>query len=172
MKIKDLLLKKKQSILKKWFDHVMETYPQNTTGFIKGKVNSLNHPVGQAIHEGLEGIFDEIVGDTDREKVSIYLDNIIRIRAIQDFTPSQAVSFMFLLKKVLREELQEEVRQHQMYEDIMRLESEIDDLINVSFDIFVKCREKIYELKANEMKNWTYRILQRTKMMKEVRAED
>jgi hypothetical protein len=59
-----------------------------------------------------------------------------------------------------------------MYEDIMRLESEIDDLINVSFDIFVKCREKIYELKANEMKNWTYRALQRTKMMKEVQAED
>jgi hypothetical protein len=172
MKINDILLEKKQAILKKWFDRVMETYPQNTVGFMKGKENSLHHPVGQAIYEGLEGLFDEIVGETDRDKVNIYLDNVIRIRAIQDFTPSQAVSFMFLLKNVVREELKEEIRQHQMYEDIMRLESEIDDLINVSFDIFVKCREKIYELKANEMKNWTYRALQRTKMMKEVQAED
>jgi hypothetical protein len=35
----------------------------------------------------------------------------------------------------------------------------------------MRCREQIYDLKANEMRNWTYRLLKRAKMVKEVPAE-
>jgi hypothetical protein len=36
------------------------------------------------------------------DTVSTFLDGIVRIRAVQNFAPSEAVAFIFHLKKVIR----------------------------------------------------------------------
>ena len=41
----------------------------------------------------------------------------------------------------------------------------------MAFDIYMACREKIYELKANEMRNWTYRAVKHSKAYREVKAD-
>ena len=171
MNLNDLLLEKRSEILKKWFDLIIETYPEETANFLKSQKNQFNNPVGHAIFEGIEEIFKEVLGAPDPEKVAVYLDNIIRIRAIQEFSPSKALSFLFLLKKVIRAEVMNETREYHILEELSVIESRIDDLVNISFDIYMKCREKIYELKANEVKNWTYRLLQNTNMVKEFKPE-
>jgi len=171
MNLNDLLLEKRSEILKKWFDLIIETYPEETANFLKSQKNQFSNPVGHTIFEGIEEIFKEVLGEPEPEKVAIYLDNIIRIRAIQEFSPSKALSFLFLLKRVIRAEVMNETREYHMLEELSVIESRIDDLVNISFDIYMKCREKIYELKANEVKNWTYRLLQNTNMVKEFKAE-
>ncbi|WP_309446486.1 RsbRD N-terminal domain-containing protein [Desulfosporosinus nitroreducens] len=35
MKLKDLLEKKKSTILQRWFEAIMATYPADTSGFLK-----------------------------------------------------------------------------------------------------------------------------------------
>ena len=171
MNLNDLLLEKRSEILKKWFDLIIETYPEETANFLKSQKNQFNNPVGHAIFEGIEEIYKEVLGEPDPEKVAVYLDNIIRIRAIQEFSPSKALSFLFLLKKVIRAEVIQKTREYHIFEELSVIESRIDDLVNISFDIYMKCREKIYELKANEVKNWTYRLLQNTNMVKEFKPE-
>ena len=171
MNLNDPLLEKRSEILKKWFDLIIETYPEETANFLKSQKNQFSNPVGHVIFEGIEEIFKEILGEPDPEKVAAYLDNIIRIRAIQEFSPSKALSFLFLLKKVIRAEVMNKTREYHMLEELSVIESRIDDLVNISFDIYMQCREKIYELKANEVKNWTYRLLQNTNMVKEFKAE-
>ncbi|MEW6715073.1 MAG: RsbRD N-terminal domain-containing protein, partial [Nitrospirota bacterium] len=89
----------------------------------------------------------------------------------QEFSPSKALSFLFLLKKVIRAEVSNEAREYHLFDELSAIESRIDELVNISFDIYMQCREKIYELKANEMRNWTYRLLQNTNMVKEAEAE-
>jgi hypothetical protein len=121
MEINLLLLENKQKILKKWFDLISETYPPDTTSFLKGQKNRFDNPVGYTISEGIEVLFEELLRGVDYDRVSPFLDNIIRIRAIQDFTPSQALGFVFLLKKVIREELANEIREHQMFEELLTL---------------------------------------------------
>lgn len=172
MDIKALLLEKKPRILKKWFDLILETYPPDTTSFLKRQKNRFDNPVGYTISEGIEGLFEEFLQGTDSDRVSPFLDNIIRIKAIQDFTPSQAISFIFLLKKVIREELANEIREHQMFEELLTLESKIDELTNISFDIYMKCREKIYDLKANELRNMTFRLLERANLITEIQEQE
>ena len=172
MKIYDLLAEKKPVVLKQWFDLIIETYPEETTSFLKNQNAQSRNPVTQAIYAGIEGIFDGLVNEAEAGKLNIYLDNIIRIRAIQDFSPSEAVSFMFSLKEVIRKELEKEICDQKMFKELLALESRIDSLANTSFEIYMKCRETLYENKANEMRNWTYRALQKTKLYKEVRAEE
>ena len=39
----------------------------------------------------------------------------------------------------------------------MNLNLKIDDIVLIAFDIFMGCREKIYEIKANEERNKIYK---------------
>lgn len=171
MELKSLLTEKRAAILRKWFDLILDTYPSDTSSFFKKQKNQFANPVGHTISEGIEGLFDGLLEEADSDRVSPFLDNIIRVRAIQDFTPSEAIGFIFLLKKVIRESLEREIREHQMYDELLRVESGIDELVRSSFDVYMKCREQVYDLKANEVKNMTFRLLQRANLVKEIQEE-
>jgi len=139
---------------------------------LKTQKNRFGNPVGYAISEVIDVILEELSGEMDVARVSRYLDNIIRIRAIQDFTPSRAVAFIFLLKKVIREELADEIREQQLFDELLMIESRIDQLANVSFDMYMASREKIYKLRANELRNQTSRMLKVSNMVKETEVEE
>ncbi len=166
MDLKSQLKAKQSVIVKKWFNSVAETYPDNTAAFLKKQKAQFTNPVGYTLSEGLEGLFEALLKGVIGEQVKLFLDSIIRIRAIQEFTPSEAVSFVFLLKKIVRQELGNEVLQQQsMNEELSAFDSSVDDLALYSFDIYITCREKIYELKANEARNMTFRLLQQAKLI-------
>lgn len=165
MKLKELLYKKKEDILKKWFDLIIETYPPETALFLKNKKDRFSNPVGSIIFDGAKNILDEIIQGVNPEKIPVFLDNIIRVRAVQDFLPSQAISFIFILKDIIRKELSKEILNDGLALELLEFESQIDNIANLSFDIFMKCREKIYEIKAMELNNQTYTLLKRAKLI-------
>lgn len=170
--LNDLLAEKKTSILGQWFDVIIESYPPETTKFLKSQDNRFTNPVGAAIFQGISDIYDEILKGSTNGSISMYLDNIIKIRAVQDFTPSQAVAFVLLLKKVIREELRAEIAEKQLSDEILSLESTIDNLALSAFDIYMKCREKIYDIKANEVKRSTFRLLQMANLINDTNGEE
>jgi len=166
MNLKQNLIEKKPAILKAWFNAVAETYPKDTAGFLKKQKAQFTNPVGYTISEGIEGLFDALLQGMIPENVSTFLDGIIRIRAIQDFDPSGALAFIFQLKKIIRQELGDEVlKQQGLAGELESFEAAIDDLALFSFDIYMKCREKIYELKANEARSMTFRLLQQARLI-------
>ncbi|MBI4688686.1 MAG: RsbRD N-terminal domain-containing protein [Nitrospirae bacterium] len=168
MKLNALLLEKKTEIIEKWFDAIVACYPPDTAQFLKNKKDRFTNPMGATILQGIENIFDKLLPDNDCSDIAPFLDNIIRIRAVQDFTPSQAVAFIFLLKKVIREELRQEIQENKLYEELLAFELKIDNLALSTFDIYMKCREKLYEIKANEVKNMTFRLLQQANLICEI----
>ncbi len=173
MNLANLLSQKRTEILRRWFDILLETYPPETSTFLRKQKDRFTNPVGATIFEGLSGLFDELLKEGKPEKLSPFLDNIIRIRAIQDFSPSDAVSFILPLKGVIREELGNEIfRNGDIAQEFVALESRIDALVLLSFDIFVKCREKLSELKADEVKRRTFRLLQRANLLVEVQEDE
>ena len=93
MRIENLLEQRKAAIVKKWFDRVIQTYPADTSKFLKNHKDPFANPVGQTVLRGLEALFDTLLKEPDTDTISSFLDPIIRIRAVQDFTPSKAVSF-------------------------------------------------------------------------------
>lgn len=173
MKLKNLLLEKRSDILRRWFDLILETYPADTVKFLKAQKNPFANPVGQTILRGIEGLFENLLDRADSNPdvtAATFLENIIRIRAVQDFNPSQALSFVFLLKKVIREEMRGNTPSisgpgNEVVGDLLALESKIDELALLSFDIFMECREKIYDLKSKELQNRTFRLLQRANLI-------
>ena len=173
MELKNFLSEKRTVILKKWFDLILDTYPAETARFLLNEKDPFANPVGSTIHEGLEGIYKEFLHDhdIDSDNVSPFLDSIIRIRAIQDFAPSQAIAFLFPLKKIIREELKSDMQRDLISDELLILDSKIDALALLAFDIYMKCREKIYELKANELRNWTFHLLKRAAKAGKIQGE-
>ena len=172
MKLKDLLEAKRSVITKKWFDAIMETYPTDTTGFLKKQKDVFANPVGHVISQGTERILEVLIEGKEFAESLTFLDDIIRVRAVQDFTPSKAMNFIFLLKRVLREEAEEEIRQNQIYGELLRFESKIDDLALFAFDIYAKCREQLNQLKIDELKRMTFTLLKKANLMYEIPIEE
>lgn len=163
--LKNILSEKRSAILNRWVDHILDTYPADTANFLRDKKNRFANPVGHSVSEGVEGIFDDLLQGTAQDRVSPFLDNIIRIRAIQEFTPSQAISFVFFLKKIIRNELAKEIGENGLSDELIVLENHIDSLGLLAFDIFMRCREKLYDIKANEARHMTFRLLQKANLI-------
>ncbi len=159
---------KRSDILDEWFALVVETYPAETSRFLKSQKNQFANPVGRAVRNGVADLFDELVRGLDPVTAGACLDPMIRIRAIQNFTPSEAVGFVFMLKKVLRKLLGRETREQNLTGELEAFESKIDELALIAFDVYMKCREKIYEIKANEFRNRHYSAFRRAGLISEV----
>lgn len=153
MRLESLLVRNKRQIVNDWFNLLVETYPADSAQFMKRENDPFANPVGSSARSGLEAIFDELAGGMNPQPLTDFLDPIIRIRAIQNFSPSQAVGFIFLLRESIRKNLSKDVSVSDLFDELPEFESRIDELAMLAFDIYMECREKIYQLKEKEMKN-------------------
>jgi hypothetical protein len=140
----------KNAVVKKWYERVLQTYPESTTKFLSQENDPFSNPVGHTLKEGLSALFDSLSQPTDVALLKPVLEGIVRIRAVQDFTAGQAVSFLFLLKKILRAEFTGDTPRYS--DELAALEAKIDELALLAFDVYVSCRERVYEIKFNEAK--------------------
>ena len=171
MKLKCLLEEKKSTISVRWFDTIMSTYPTDNTGLFKKHEDRFTNPVGYVFSQGIESILAALIEERDLTEELPFLNDIIKVRAVQEFTPSKAVDFIFSLKKVVREELKKEIRQDQIDNDLLSFESQIDGLALLAFNIYVKCREQLNQLKVDELKRMTFTLLKKANLMNEIPME-
>jgi hypothetical protein len=168
MSLDGLLSDKRSSIIKKWRDLVINTYPIDTQRFFKREKDRFSNPVGQTIAEDLEILYDQLTGENDIDKISRSLDNIVRIRAVQDFKPSAAVGFVLDLKKLIRKEIGVDTGTDQSKDTIEALEERIENAALLAFDIYNQCRQKLYELRVREATNQVSRLLERANLKIEI----
>jgi hypothetical protein len=162
MQIAALLSQKKAAILGQWLAMIYESYPPETAIFLRKEKNRFDNPAGYRLSEGLAGLYNVLLQEMERDQIMACLDEIIRIRALQNFTPSQALAFIFLLKNVIRLELAEEIQKENLAAELLDLESRIDGLALLGFDVYTKRREKIYEIKADEAKRRVSGLMRKT----------
>lgn len=167
MDLNALLREKQSAIVTKWFDSVLAVYPENTAHIYRKSKAQFTNPVGYNARQGVEGLFDALLKGVMLEETSGFLDNIVRVRAVQEFPPSQALSFIYELKKIVRAEIHAAAVEQGLTEDLDAFLSTIDDLALFAFDLYMGCREKLFEIKVNEMKNSTFRLIQRVNTLGE-----
>jgi hypothetical protein len=162
MKLTDLLGQKKSTLVTRWLHLIFESYPPETASFLKRERDRFDNPVAYQLSRGIKGLYEELLKGLDSDKVLSHLDEIIRVRAIQDFSPSQALAFIFLLKNLIREELASELREAALAAEMVALESRIDGVALLAFETYMKRREMLHEIRLNEVKNRISGLLRRT----------
>ena len=146
----DLLSRNEAAILKRWFDLVLETYPPDTATLMRKDKDQFTNPVGSILSREIKVIFKKLCEGSPEEKYQASLDSILKIRSVQDFSPSQAVEFIFLLKRAIGETLKNEICKESVMDEWLKFQSRIDDLALQAFDAYMECREKICEIRINQ----------------------
>ena len=156
-----LLNENRAAILKEWFDLIINSYPSDTARFLKKEKDRFQNPVGHTLHEETGNLFDRLVAGDELGTMVPSVDNIVRIRAVQDFEPSQAVAVIFVLKQAVRVVLGPRIEEPERLRELLEFESRIDRLGLATFDCYVQCREKIHEIRINEIKNRSSMLFER-----------
>jgi len=144
--LRESLRERKTAIGERWLASLLATYGEDTAAFFKQGPNRFANPVGQTYAEATRAVLDEFLGGMDPAVLCTHLEEIIQIRAIQEFTPAQAVSFVFMLKDAIREEIGGDES------GLREIEDRIDQLALFAFDIYVKRREQVYGLRLSEIR--------------------
>ena len=151
--IKKLLQQKKDIIVSGWIQSIIDTYPVETSSFLRQQKNRFSNPVGHIISDTAEKIFEAILSGNQSLEIKILLNDIIKVRAVQDFLPSQAAGFILSLKKIMRDALKDDIKDIKMFDEFLEFLSEIDRVALIAFDLFLEAREKIFQLRMNEINN-------------------
>jgi hypothetical protein len=152
MDLKGLLVGKKSSILQRWLDLTLETYPPEAQNFLGKEGDPFGNPIGSTIRNGLEDIYRELLRGEDSQ-IGPFLEDIVKIRAIQNFSPSVAIAFLLFLKQVIKEEMGKEIQENWLFGELWELEARIDRLTFRTFDLYMECREKLHRIRIKELKN-------------------
>ena len=164
MPISDLFSKNRRAILERWLELILRTYPSDVAALLKKDGDPFTNPVGSTISLEIESLFSGLCEGCDPRKVSGSLASILKIRSVQDFSPSKAVEFVFLLKKAVNEILKGEIEKEGAVEEWQTIQSRIDDMALQAFDIYVDCREKVCEIRVNQAraeKDMAFRMMER-----------
>jgi len=147
-----LLQENKDAIVRRWLDGVLATYGEDTSAVFRRQKDPFANPVGHSLRVATRGIFDALLDGMDDQRICQYLHEIVKIRAVQQFSASQAVGFVFGLKEAVRAALGKAVRDSRFSTELVELDGQIDRIALAAFDVFVQCREQVCELRVNEVK--------------------
>lgn len=168
----DFFQEHKAILMDIWFEAILNHYPPETARIFKREKDPFANPIGYNLKVGVEEILDRFIKEDKEKNVSDSLDKIIRIWAIQDFTPSQTVSFLIIFKQIVKKQMKKHYQnQEQLWINWQVFEQEVDNLILMAMDIYTKCREKLYQIRIEEANKRVYSLLRRANMMVTTEAE-
>ena len=150
--LRELLVQKKSAIVDKWVKRFLGYYPSESLKFLASQKDRFANPIGYTISSSAGGIFDELIGQGDLQMTEVLLKGVVRIRAVQEFSPSQAIRFVFDLREVIRREIENETREIACRDELAELESRIDGLALIAFDSYMESREKLFRIRLDEVK--------------------
>jgi hypothetical protein len=168
--LRNLLQEHRKAILGKWRESIFATYSPDAARFMSREKDPFANPVGQTISRALEPIWEQLVEGSDLTRLSPLVEDILRIRAVQSFKPSQALSMFVLLKRAVREELRADRLEQPLLAQMLIFESRVDAIELMAFDAFLACREKIYEIRATELRSRSQRVLEKLNRRLDERA--
>ena len=145
----------RDAILEAWLQGTIADHAGSAGRFYLQEPDRLRNPVGHAFRENLPVLFDGLAGEKSAGDLEAALDAVIRVRAVQDLWPSQAVSFLFALKDIVRRHA-ESVRPGPADGELAGFDRRVDRLALQAFDLFLQCRERIREAIAHEARRSTY----------------
>ena len=134
-----------QTILEHWLVRLFQDYPGQTVDLVDP--DQFRNPVSFLFRENLAVVVRQLLGKNDVAVTTRAVQNVVRIRAVQDLTPSQATAFVSELKPIVKEVLPEA--------DLPNLYGRIDQLSLIASREYERCREQLEQIRVSERQRAT-----------------
>ncbi len=145
---------KKKEVVSAWTESVFKSYPLDTTGFLRTKQDDFANPVGEITNTVGNYIFDAIAGEHILEdKLYMALERFVKIRSVQDFTPSQGLGVLFVFKQIFRAACLPEFEKKGDVAAYLEAESRLDTICLMAFEMYVTTRDTLAQMRITEIRN-------------------
>ncbi len=162
MTLSELLNRRQPALCERWLDAILRDYGPVTAARWRQERDPFANPVGHALSTGLPEILEAVVaGQGLGERALAALQEIVRVRSVQDFTPSRSVSFVCLLRRAVRDELAAELAGGEHAAELADLDGRVEQLALLAFDVYVGLREELFRIRQEELRRSVASILRR-----------
>lgn len=159
MEITELLIEKKSTILSQWIKEIVDTYPADSSRFLSKGTDRITNPLGYSIAQGLTSLYDVLCQEKNVQEsgdAMAALEQLVKIRAVQEFAPSEAVGFIYGLKNLLVKEYSRQgnpdLQAWQAFTD------RIDRIALQVFDMYMSNRERLHQIRVRELQSGTSQL--------------
>lgn len=150
----------REAMTARWVGMVYGTYPFDTIGFLRTRSDRFANPVGYRTEEAAKALMNAVFSERpDEEAVRAAVDELIRVRAVQDFPPETAVGVFFAIKEIVRDTLSRAENAAEALPALAALESRVDAVALLAFGAYARCRETVHQMKVDEFKRQYSQIL-------------
>jgi hypothetical protein len=155
----EFLKDNRKLLAEKWFNSAVETYPSDSSGFLVKQKDQFANPIGTTLRTVTERLIDELSGEMNSEVILEAVDDLARIRAVQEFSPSQALALLFDIKRIVREQTSDMLSDSSR--ELAEFESRVDLVVLHAFDRYEAKREKMFEIRAREAQMRVQKLMDR-----------
>jgi len=148
--LRKVLAAHRDAILARWQEMVFGSYPAEAARFFRSEKDAFRNPVGSSLLRCTRTIYDGVALGEEMGPVLEALESVVRLRAVQEFSASSAVGFVFWLKRAVREHLRQLGVESELWPELVVLDERIDALAATAFDLYGQCRERIYAIRVDE----------------------
>ncbi len=159
--IHHFLRENREAVLDQWLTSAFKMFPEQSRLLMVSNPDPFTSPIRHALSKGMAQLLDRfcveepITGGKELEELG-------RLLAVQEMPPSQSLPFIFELKTVVRKLAGKNNKRSGFSDrDWDEFQDRLEQVLFHLFDCYLKHREKIYQLKAEEMKQRTYMLLRR-----------
>ena len=141
-------------IVSRWVEYLLSTY--TSSGFFIKEKDKFANPIGGNFREGLQKLFLLLVKGADPKEFNAPLEQIISIRAVQEFTPAQAVAPLNGVKHIVREAFTADKERKHLITELYDFEFSVDLAVIAAFDIYMQYRERLYQVRIAEIRSGSH----------------
>lgn len=141
---------KKEEILQRWFDRVLEPYPQDTQRFFRENKSPYSNPIGVTLRKGMEEVIDDLLRPGNLEAAKGILETVMKVRAVENLPPWQARKFIFPLREVISDIVAKEKKEETLGREWLDLNDRISRLDLLGMNLYSEYREKVNQLIVKE----------------------
>ena len=121
---------------------------------MRTRTDPFANPVGEMTNTMAVYLYDAAAGENiDPEQLDDALNRFVRLRSVQDFSPSRGIGVIYVMKQFMREGLLEAFIREGLIEAYLEAESRIDTLALMAFDLYIASREALAEQRITEIRN-------------------
>ena len=160
VKLVELLKNKGEAIVDRWVEMIIASYPDKTSAVLRNQKDQILNPVGHTIRRETAALYAALLDGAEEAALADSMDNLIKIRAVQDYAPRQAMAFVFLLKSAVRQELQNDLTRNGFFPELLEFESRVDGLALLLFDRYMMCKQRIFEIRAMEARMRSAKLIE------------
>ncbi len=139
------------TVLDRWVEYTLTTY--QSSDFFKKETDQFLNPVGGTIRRALAELLPLLVEGAGRRACEPAIERIIAIRAVQQFTPSQAVAPLNAVKHICRDVCAVDKKGGFSDSALYDFDFAVDLALLAAFDIYMKYRERLYSVRVKEIKS-------------------